>query len=204
MCGVCTCPHVLEGVRTSVQASMEARDWWRDVLFNRLSPLLSWDRVSRSNLSLQLKCLARELPLASVYLYSNTGAIGVHPTAKFLHGYWCMLEIRTQELVHACPARSLLTESLRPGPTMENFYVKVLLHLSKTTRKQPRLGLWRHVQQLLDWSVLNSNYRLCGSLTAVHEAHMPFWRNFLDQYENKFFLKETHLVPWVSWELLVK
>lgn len=203
MCSVCTCPHVLEGVRTPVQANTEARDWWRDVLFNRLSPLLSWDRVSRSNLSLQLKCLARELPLASVYLYPNTGAIRVHPTANFLHGCWCMLEIRTQELVHACPARSLLTE-LPPRPYHGEFLCQSLIVFVKNNTKATRLGLWRHVQQLLDWSVLNSNCGLCGSLTAVHKAHMPFWRNFLDQYENKFFLKEACLVPWVSWKLLVK
>lgn len=71
------------------------------------SLLLSWDRVSHSNLSLQLTCLARELLLGSAYLFPSTGSIGVHLMASFLQGCW-RSELRTSCLLcKAFPERAI-------------------------------------------------------------------------------------------------
>ena len=138
---MCMCTHV----RTPVQANVEARDWWWDVFFNHLSPLLSWDRVSHSNLSLQLQCLARELPLGLSFLHPSTGTIGVHPVASFLHGCW------RSELWTSCFLIKAFTER-EPSPQSYHgeFLCQSLIVFIWNNTKVTQTGLWRWVQQLLN------------------------------------------------------
>lgn len=159
-------------------------------------PLFSWDRVSHSNLSLQLKCLAREPPpRINISLYPSPGIIGVHPIASFLHGCWryglessCLFSYWWSHL---------------PRPTIQNFYTKVLCVWNNMKSTQTKtVQTLRTVVKLFCFLIANT-----GSVDALRQFKKSFCHSEETSWSSvriNFFVKETCPVPWFSWELLVK